>query len=158
MIDLHSHVLPGVDDGASNVQEARAMLEMAAADGTRVLVATPHADLRYDFDAALCRSLLERLTALAPTGLRLLSGCEVHLTPENTERVLHAPAAYSLGGSGWILLELPLAVVPRMVQPAIERLMDSGLRTSLRTRNATRSCSSSRALPPRSLKWVAACK
>jgi protein-tyrosine phosphatase len=128
MIDLHSHVLPGVDDGAANLEESRAMLMMAAESGTRVLVATPHADLRFTFDPVLCRTLITELAAIAPAGLRLCLGCELHLTPENIECVLDTPALYALNGGDCILLELPLDLVPPMVQPAVEALVNRGLR------------------------------
>jgi hypothetical protein len=42
-VDLHAHVLPGVDDGAADESQALSMLERAAADGTRIIAATPHA-------------------------------------------------------------------------------------------------------------------
>jgi protein-tyrosine phosphatase len=128
MIDVHSHILPAVDDGPANSAEAREMLALAAADGTRVLVATPHADFRYRFDPDLCRALLDDLRRDAPSGLRLCLGCEVHLTPENIDAVVGTPSAWSLNGRDCILLELPLNVLPPMVEPAVERLMDQGLR------------------------------
>ena len=57
MIDLHAHVLPALDDGARSLTESLAMLRLAAADGTRVLCATPHAH-GPDYDVA-------RLAAIA---------------------------------------------------------------------------------------------
>ncbi len=42
MIDLHCHILPGLDDGPSSMQEALAMCRIAAEDGIRTIVATPH--------------------------------------------------------------------------------------------------------------------
>ena len=50
MVDIHSHILPGVDDGAPRVEVALAMCRMAAADGIRHLVATPHANDEYTYD------------------------------------------------------------------------------------------------------------
>jgi protein-tyrosine phosphatase len=129
MIDIHAHILPGIDDGASDFDEAVQMLELAREAGTTAIVATPHADLRYRFDAARSKDLLEALTERCPAGPRLYSGSEVHLTPENMVDVLRRPAAYTLNGGDCILLELPDRLVPSMVDPAIDAFSDAGLRT-----------------------------
>ena len=47
MVDIHSHILFGLDDGARTLEESVAMIRLAAASGTTDIVATPHADLRY---------------------------------------------------------------------------------------------------------------
>jgi protein-tyrosine phosphatase len=51
MIDIHSHILPGLDDGAQTMQDSVEMLAIAAACGTTDIVATPHANGRFRFDA-----------------------------------------------------------------------------------------------------------
>ena len=50
MIDIHSHILPGLDDGSDTLEESVAMLRMAAAAGTTDIVASPHANQEYAFD------------------------------------------------------------------------------------------------------------
>ena len=50
MIDIHSHVLPGLDDGAETIEESYEILKLAAASGTTDLVATPHSNAQFDFD------------------------------------------------------------------------------------------------------------
>jgi protein-tyrosine phosphatase len=82
MIDLHTHVLPGIDDGASNTEESLAMLETAADDGIEVVAATPHA--RDDYPDLPLRELPERcaeLVAMRPPGAlpQLVPGAEVDL-------------------------------------------------------------------------------
>jgi protein-tyrosine phosphatase len=47
MVDIHSHILPGLDDGAGSFEGAVEMVQLAAANGTADLVATPHSDMRY---------------------------------------------------------------------------------------------------------------
>ncbi len=128
MTDIHSHILPGVDDGAQTLEESSAMLDLADGAGTRAMVATPHADLRYRFRPDHCRELLDRLADRHPDGPRLYLGCELHLTPENITRVIEKPGLYSLNGRGCILLELPDRIMPDLAGNAIEALIDSGLR------------------------------
>jgi protein-tyrosine phosphatase len=128
MTDIHTHILPGVDDGARDLDEAIQMLELAHEAGTKAMIATPHADLRYQFDPEQSASSRALLQARCPQGPRLYSGCEVHLTPENMERVLQKPSDFTLNGGDCLLLELPNLVMPSMVDPAIQALSDSGLR------------------------------
>ena len=128
MIDIHSHILPGVDDGAQTPDESSAMLALAAGAGTRAMVATPHADLRYRFRPEHCRDLLQRLRGRHPDGPSLYLGCELHLTTENISRAIEAPGSYALNGCDCVLLELPDRIMPDLAAPAIGALIDSGLR------------------------------
>lgn len=128
MIDIHTHILPGVDDGAPTPEESSKMIDLATGNGTVAMVATPHADLRYRFDPTTCRELLERLQDKHPSGPRLFLGCELHLTRENVTSAIERPYLYALNGGDCILLELPDRIAPPMVDPAIEALMQFGLR------------------------------
>lgn len=131
MIDLHCHILPGVDDGPGDIDEAARMMEFAAAGGTRLIVATPHANLRYPFDPARCRTLIDALQTRCPEGPKLRLGCEVHLTPENIARVLENPKDYALNGRDCVLLELPDYISPAMLEPPLDLLRAAGLRVIL---------------------------
>jgi protein-tyrosine phosphatase len=128
MTDIHAHILPGVDDGPRTLEDAKQMLRSAADRGTRQIVATPHSDLRYTFNVNQCRALIKQLEEGAPERIRVLLGCEVHLTVENIRRVIADPASHAIGGGDCLLLELPDAIVPAMCDPAIEALTDGGLR------------------------------
>jgi protein-tyrosine phosphatase len=128
VIDLHSHVLPGLDDGARNPEESLAMLRMAAASGVTDLVATPHASDRYPFDPALVEQKLDELTRSAADSPRLHYGCEMHLTPENIDRAAACPAAYSIGHRGYLLVELSDFQIPRNAADLFGALMNAGLR------------------------------
>ncbi|HYP06198.1 MAG TPA: CpsB/CapC family capsule biosynthesis tyrosine phosphatase [Bryobacteraceae bacterium] len=128
MIDIHSHVLPGIDDGAADFNESLQMLELARETGTTAMATTPHADLRYNFDPERSACLRAMLQEQCPNGPRLYSGCEVHLTPDNIARILKTPSAFTLNAGDCLLLELPDLVAPPMVTPALQALADSGLR------------------------------
>jgi protein-tyrosine phosphatase len=108
LIDLHCHILPGVDDGALDVADSVAMARGAQADGISVVCATPH--IRHDHDVRIpeLAARVEQLNrALETAGLetRVAGGGEVAETIADrlSDEEL---AAVSLGGGGaWILLE-----------------------------------------------------
>lgn len=111
VIDLHCHILPGVDDGPAGFEESLAMARMAAADGVRVIVATPHVSDQYDYPAPdLIRELTGRLNGLIQQeglGLRVLPGAEVRTSPELVE-ALQAGKVMTLADRGkCVLVELP---------------------------------------------------
>ncbi|MGA8218901.1 MAG: CpsB/CapC family capsule biosynthesis tyrosine phosphatase [Solirubrobacterales bacterium] len=107
MIDLHCHILPGIDDGALDLADSLAMARVAAADGIETIAATPH--IRHDHDVRIAE-LPDRVQAvndeLSRNGVpvAVVTGGEVAETAlagldEGELR------AVSLGGGGWILLE-----------------------------------------------------
>jgi protein-tyrosine phosphatase len=111
MIDLHSHVLPGIDDGPETIEGSLELARAAVAAGTRVLVATPHVSWTYPNDAATIASLVDELNArLATEGiaLEIRAGGELAMT-----RVIDiAPAELQrlrLGAGPWLLVEPPFA-------------------------------------------------
>lgn len=83
MIDLHCHVLPGIDDGPESIDGSVALARAAAAAGTRVLVATPHVSWHYQNEAATIARLTdevnERLSA-EEIPLEVLTGAEIAMT------------------------------------------------------------------------------
>src|ERR1043166_1958329 len=94
MIDIHSHFLPGLDDGAAGMEDTLEMLRLAAKCGTTEIVAPPHADSRFAFDPIEVERLLSGVRAAAESLPRIHYGCELHLTPENIEGALRTPARY----------------------------------------------------------------
>ncbi len=118
MIDMHSHILPGIDDGAADAEEALQMLRLAAANGVRVQVLTPHIHSgRYDNTLASLRTAFEAFRCLVreqriPIELRLAA--EVRIGAE----VLQSVGAGRLPWLGeWygrrvLLLEFPHSLVP----------------------------------------------
>jgi protein-tyrosine phosphatase len=128
MMDIHTHILPGVDDGSPAMAVTAAMLAIAVADGITDIVATPHADLRYKFNFDRCRQELARVRSLCPNAPRLHLGCELHLTPENLEAAVREPSWFTLNGHGCVLLELADSIRPASVDSAVQILIDAGLR------------------------------
>ena len=112
--DLHSHVLPGMDDGSGSLEESLAMLRETAAQGIRIMAATPHFDPRSDTpEAFLARRnrAVEALTEKLEPGIpRLLLGAEVRYFRGISES--DALPLLTLEGGKALLLELPAAPWP----------------------------------------------
>ncbi len=132
MIDLHAHVLPGVDDGARDLAESVEMLRLAAADGTRVLCATPHAhgpshDVAREAAVAAWEALrgAARLAGI-PIDLRLAS--EVWYR-EDLADLARAGRLVTLSGAGrrYVLVEFPPAFVPPGAEEGLFRLRLAGV-------------------------------
>jgi len=110
MIDLHCHILPGVDDGARTLDEAAAMCRLAAADGCEAMIATPHQRRGewWNADRERLAGLAGDLQAAVGSGLRVHLGGEVHVDPNLLAEVEKLPAAggiLPLAGSHYLLIE-----------------------------------------------------
>lgn len=116
MIDLHLHLLPGIDDGAGDLDEAEAMCRQALDDGCHTLIVTPHqrTDLweNRNHDGQVT-DLVDRVRAVAPEGLEIHPGAEVHVDSELLTELedVSAYGVLPLAGSRWLLLELDRAGV-----------------------------------------------
>ena len=130
LIDLHCHILPGLDNGPRDMSDARAMAAQAAADGIAVVCATPHVGRAAAGLLAALPVARQRLAqALDADGCELvvLSGGEVasEALSELSDEDL---AAVSLGGGGrWILLAPPPGALDRRIDRAVARLTARGL-------------------------------
>src|SRR5581483_7573855 len=123
MIDVHSHILWGLDDGARTLEESIAMLKVAAESGTTDIVATPHCDFRYPFQPEIIRRRIEELNA-APVKPRIHTGCDFHLSFENVQKAMENPAAYLINGGPYLLVEFPnspLAGMDRIMSILLDR-------------------------------------
>lgn len=113
--DLHTHILPGLDDGAPDSEVAQQMLKMAAESGTTELYATPHlisGSWQPPWAEILHRTeTLNRHAAKTGLGVRVLPGAEVAMDWSLLD-LLPTPGPYCLGGSRFILVELPLGSLP----------------------------------------------
>jgi protein-tyrosine phosphatase len=128
MIDIHSHILPGLDDGSKSLEESIAMLRMAAAAGTTDIVASPHANQDYAFDPMVVEQKIGELQAAAGDSPRIHFGCDFHLTLENIEDCLRAPGKYSINHRGYILVEFSDFHIPKTTDEIFARMMRAGMR------------------------------
>lgn len=129
--DLHCHILPGIDDGALDVEDALAMARQAEGAGIEAVCATPH--IRHDHDVRIAElpgriASLEAALAGAGCGTRILAGGEVAVTALERLRPDELLAT-TLGGAGrWILLEPAPGPLDDRLQRAVEALGERGLR------------------------------
>lgn len=109
MIDLHCHVLPGIDDGARTMGDSLALAEAAVAAGVGTIVATPHVSWRYPNDAQTITRLVAELNAgLAAKriDLEVRAGAEVALT-RASQMSPEDLCELRLGGGPYLLVECP---------------------------------------------------
>jgi protein-tyrosine phosphatase len=128
MIDIHSHPLPGVDDGATSFEVAIAMCRIAAEDGVTHLVATPHNNYSYTFDPDLNRQLLAELQEKVGEKPKLLLGCDFHLSYDNIQICTQNPKDFTINASSYLLVELPDQFIPDHVSRAYYDIQVAGLK------------------------------
>ena len=126
MIDIHSHLLPGVDDGSANIETSVAVLQRFARHGIEVLVCTPHLEASRADQAPYeqHRQLLAELVAAAPPMPELRLGWEIMLDRPGCD--LRAPEL-SLGGARAVLVEFPRAYLPVGTTEELDRISRTGI-------------------------------
>jgi protein-tyrosine phosphatase len=111
-IDIHCHILPGIDDGPSEMAESVEMVLIARDDGTSHIFATPHVMAgAWENSADSIEEALKGLRVAAGDGVRLFSGADIRVTPDLPER-LERRELPSLGGTPYVLLEFPSYAMP----------------------------------------------
>jgi protein-tyrosine phosphatase len=105
MVDIHSHILPGIDDGAKSWEIALEMVRLAASDGIEHMVATPHANFEYAYDRTRALQLLNRLREQAGVAMNFSIGCDFHFSIENIESALQDAHQFTIGGTNYLLVE-----------------------------------------------------
>ena len=136
MIDLHSHILYNIDDGALTLAESLAMARMAAADGTRVIVATPHSpgsSACQHYDPAQIRTRVGEINAALAAeqiALELAAGTEICYDSDVVER-LKRGELLTYGNSRSILLELSRNSFPPMLENTLFNVQVAGYRVVL---------------------------
>jgi protein-tyrosine phosphatase len=126
VIDIHTHLLPGVDDGSPSIDISARVLQRFGEDGVEVLVCTPHLRASQAQDAPIGRhqEIFATLVAAAPPRPVLKLGWEIMLDRPGCD----LRAAYlHLGGSRAALVEFPRLRLPPAATGELERLRDAGV-------------------------------
>lgn len=130
MIDLHSHILPGLDDGSPDLATSIEMARMAVADGITHMACTPHiVPGLYNNNTAIITAriaLLERALAEASIKLKLFAGADVHIAPDLAEK-LSGGTVPTINRGRYFLFEPPHHVLPPKIEELTSRLVTAGL-------------------------------
>jgi protein-tyrosine phosphatase len=126
VIDVHSHILPEVDDGPNSWETAEAMCRIAAQDGIDHMVATPHANDRYYYDRVYFAELLSILQQRIGEKPRLSLGCDFHLSYENMQSALATPQRYCIGESRYLLVEFSNFNIPQQIDTWLLEMCEMG--------------------------------
>jgi protein-tyrosine phosphatase len=127
LVDIHSHILPGLDDGSQSLEDSVAMLRLAADSGTTDIVATPHANSEFTFNPEVISEKIAELQAAAGPVPRIHRGCDFHLTLENIQDALANPGKYAINHLCYLLVEFSDLLIPRTTQDIFDRLQSAGL-------------------------------
>jgi protein-tyrosine phosphatase len=133
VIDLHCHVLPGIDDGPATIEDSIALVRVAEAAGTSAIVATSHVSWHYPNDAATIARLVDELNRRLEEeqiAVKIFAGAEIaatrveEISPEELSS-LH------LGDGPWVLLEPPFTPVTAGLGSVVASLQGTGHRVVL---------------------------
>lgn len=127
MIDIHSHVVWGLDDGAIEMEQSLAMLRAAAKSGTTDIVATPHSNAQYRYQAELLEQRTCQLAASTGGIPRIHRGCDLHLSFDNIDEVLQRPGKYSINGKQYLLVECPDFHIGKHMDGVLQQLIENGI-------------------------------
>ena len=134
MVDIHHHLLPGLDDGSPDDQTSLAMARLAVADGITHIVCTPHANSHYAYDRDANRShlsaLQQRLDEQA-IPLTLGLGCDFHISYDNVRAALTDLTRFTINASNYLLVELPDFGIPPNMRETFLQMREAGLRLIL---------------------------
>ncbi len=142
--ELHFHLLPGIDDGPSSIEQSVELAAAAAAEGTTTIVTTPHVHPQWVTDvSSLPERVREMNDKLAARRIRIDVRCggelDQQMVPRLSQRELET-IAQGPPGRQWLLLEAPLAGIDRSYTTAADELRERGFAVVV-------------AHPERALRW-----
>ena len=130
MIDIHSHILPNIDDGAQSEKESQLMLKNAIADGIQTIVATPHYHPRYRNEKEDILTSTRRLQQIAKKKklkIDILPGQEIRVYGDLIEDYEAGKLLSLTDHSRYLLIEFPARQVPNYVERLFYEIEQQGL-------------------------------
>jgi protein-tyrosine phosphatase len=127
MVDIHCHILPGLDDGAESFDMSCAMAEMAIEDGVTHIVGTPHANSGWEFDPEAIRERRDELQARFAGRIQFATGCDFHMSFENLQEIQKNAARFTINQKNYLLIEFADYSIPPSMDQALHQLQLAGL-------------------------------
>src|SRR5215831_5837608 len=129
MVDIHCHVLPETDDGATSLEESVAMCHAAAADGIKTIVATPHMfdGVHKTPDKESINQRISKVIAACDGCVEIVPGGEVRYSYEIFQEASEPNARIKLNGTSYMLLEFPFHSVPPNIEMTIFQILNAGI-------------------------------
>ncbi len=125
MIDVHTHILPHVDDGAADTEEAIRILKKGLAEGIKTFLLTPH--IKNDIDWSKIDYIKETFVTLKnecakrELGVELILGAEISITPDLPDKIKHNPLI--IINERYALIELPFFQLPIYAENVLFKLL-----------------------------------
>lgn len=128
MIDIHHHLLFGVDDGPKDLESSVAQAEAAAADGITHIVCTPHANDVFEFSPERNQAKLAAIRERVGDKLTLGLGCDFHLSYDNIEDALEHPHKFTINQGSYLLVEFAEFMIPQNIGDTFYEFTVKGMR------------------------------
>jgi protein-tyrosine phosphatase len=128
MVDLHAHILPGIDDGPKELAEAEEMCSLAYQDGIRTIVATPHVGKFPNTFQIITQKREELQNKIDSEGidLRLVCGADFEFSPDIFTQI-EKKTIITINNSRYILLDIPFFLMPPNICGLVERMIQRGI-------------------------------
>ena len=130
-IDIHTHIIPGVDDGSDSIEQTMRMLNQAYEEGIRAIIATPHYGIvNYGYSDKEAMEVLRRVISRAKADypeIKFVMGNEIYYSQGITEDIVDGKAR-CLGNSSYVLVEFSTEVEYETIKKAIEEFTFNGFK------------------------------
>jgi len=126
MVDIHSHICYGVDDGSRSLDESLAMLEIAIQGGTTDIVATPHSDLKFHFHPDVVSQRVAEMQERIGDRIRIHRGCDFHLFFDNIRNCLENRTPYTINGKRYLMVEFADSSIPKTINDVFTSFLQMG--------------------------------
>jgi protein-tyrosine phosphatase len=123
MVDIHSHIVYGVDDGAKTIEDSLAMVRMAADCGTTDIVATPHSDNKYQYDLELVTARIAEMQAALGDRIRIHRGCDFHLHVDNIRTCEEDRSRFTINGKRYLMVEFADSSIPKTIAYVFQNML-----------------------------------